>query len=163
MKEKEVLEEIPQYNAQTETIYDVIKIKELLPHRYPFLMIDKIIELSDNYIVGVKNVTANEPYFQGHFPNDPIMPGVLQVESMAQTGGVLTLLMQEEPSNFSTYFLRIEQCKFKKPVRPGDTLLIKMKLTQPIRRGICKMEGVIYVGNEIVTEAQLVAKIFKPQ
>jgi UDP-3-O-[3-hydroxymyristoyl] N-acetylglucosamine deacetylase/3-hydroxyacyl-[acyl-carrier-protein] dehydratase len=118
--------------------------------------------MSEKHIVGVKNVTFNEPFFVGHFPGNPIMPGVLQVEAMAQTGGVLALSSVTDPQNYLTYFLKIENCRFKQPVVPGDTMVIKMELLQPVKRGICVMRGVIYVGNQLVTEAELTAKIFKP-
>lgn len=155
------IKEIPTYNPNQKLVYDIQQIKEILPHRYPFLLVDKIIELSDNYIVGIKNVTINEPFFEGHFPNDPIMPGVLQVEAMAQTGGILTLSMQDNPQNYNSYFMRIEECKFRKPVRPGDTLIIKMQISEPARQGIYQMTGFVFVGEELVTEAKLVAKVFK--
>lgn len=161
IREQIKIQGIPQYNPNEKPVYDLQQIMELLPHRYPFLLIDKVTELSKHHVVGIKNVTINEPFFEGHFPNDPIMPGVLQVEAMAQTGGILALSMQEDPKDFSTYFMRIEECKFKKPVRPGDTLVIKMIITDPIRKGVCQMKGHAYVGNEVVTEARLVAKIFK--
>ena len=162
IKEKKKLNEIPSYDPNQQPILKLEDIQELLPHRYPFLLIDKIIELSDNHIVGIKNVTYNEPFFPGHFPGDPIMPGVLQIEAMAQTGGVLVLSSKEDSKDYMTYFLKIEECKFKQPVRPGDTLVIKMSLTEPERRGINQMKGQIFVGNKLVTEAKMMAKVFKP-
>jgi len=161
IKEKKKLKEIPNYDPNLKPVKSLEQIKELLPHRYPFLLIDKIIELSEHNIVGIKNVTFNEPFFAGHFPGDPIMPGVLQLEAMAQTGGVLVLSGKEDPENYGTYFLKIEECKFKHPVRPGDTMIIKMSKLEKERRGINQMQGSIYVGNKLVTTAKLMAKVFK--
>ncbi len=152
---------MPKYNPDTPPIYNVTEIAARMPHRYPFLLIDKIIELTDTYVVGVKNVTFNEQFFQGHFPNNPVMPGVLQIEAMAQTGGILALSTVPDPENWDTYFLKIENAKFKQKVVPGDTLLFKLELLSPIRRGICQMQGTAYVGNKIVSEAELVAQIVK--
>ncbi len=160
-QEQKKLKGKPRYNPDAEPLFDSVKIAEWLPHRYPFLLIDKIIELSENQVVGVKNVTFNEQFFQGHFPNNPVMPGVLQIEAMAQTGGILALSTVEDPGNWDTYFLKIENAKFKNKVVPGDTLLIKMELLAPIRRGICQMYGTIYVNNKIVSEAELTAQIVK--
>ncbi|MDX1667448.1 MAG: 3-hydroxyacyl-ACP dehydratase FabZ, partial [Saprospiraceae bacterium] len=151
----------PKYDPDSEPLFDTVRISEWLPHRYPFLLIDKIIELSDSHVVGVKNVTFNEYYFQGHFPNNPVMPGVLQIEAMAQTGGILALSTVEDPGNWDTYFLKIETAKFKQKIVPGDTILFKMELMAPIRRGICQMQGTAYVGNKIVSEAELTAQIVK--
>lgn len=151
----------PKYDPDIEPLFDTVRISEWLPHRYPFLLIDKIIELSDSHVVGVKNVTFNEFYFQGHFPNNPVMPGVLQIEAMAQTGGILALSTVEDPGNWDTYFLKIETAKFKQKIVPGDTILFKMELVAPIRRGICQMQGTAYVGNKIVSEAELTAQIVK--
>lgn len=151
----------PRYNPEAAPIFDSVKIAEWLPHRYPFLLIDKICELSEKIVVGVKNVTFNEQFFQGHFPNNPVMPGVLQIEAMAQTGGILALSQVEDPGNWDTYFLKIESAKFKHKVVPGDTVLFKMELLAPIRRGICQMMGTAYVGNKIVSEAELTAQIVK--
>ena len=151
----------PHYNPDKEPLFDIVQIEKWLPHRYPFLLVDKIIELTDHYVVGVKNVSFNEYFFQGHFPNNPVMPGVLQIEAMAQTGGMLVLSTVEDPGNWDTYFLKIENAKFKHKVVPGDTVLFKLELMAPIRRGICQMSGTAYVGNKIVSEAELTAQIVK--
>ncbi|MDG1296857.1 MAG: bifunctional UDP-3-O-[3-hydroxymyristoyl] N-acetylglucosamine deacetylase/3-hydroxyacyl-ACP dehydratase [Saprospiraceae bacterium] len=150
---------IPKYDPNIEPIYDVNQIQELLPHRFPFLMIDKIIEVSENHVVGVKNVTMNEHLFQGHFPGNPIFPGVLQVEAMAQTGGILALLLQEDQKGWDTYFLKINNTKFKGMVRPGDTLVFKLELMAPIKRGIVQMYGAAYVGGKLVSEGEFTAQI----
>ena len=151
---------IPVYDPNVPPIYDVHAIEKRLPHRYPFLLIDKVIELTDKHVVAIKNVTYNEPFFQGHFPGNCVMPGVLQVEALAQTGGILNI--PDDPDNdYDTYFLKIDQCKFKQKVVPGDTLILKMELLNPVRRGICEMKGTIFVGDKIVAEADLVAQIVK--
>ena len=150
----------PQYDPSKPPLYDVHSIEKKLPHRYPFLMIDNVIEINEKYVVAVKNVTYNEPYFQGHFPGNCVMPGVLQVEALAQTGGILTI--PDDPDNdYDTYFLKIDSCKFKQKVVPGDTLLLKMELLNPVRRGICEMKGTIFVGDKIAAEAEMVAQIVK--
>jgi UDP-3-O-[3-hydroxymyristoyl] N-acetylglucosamine deacetylase/3-hydroxyacyl-[acyl-carrier-protein] dehydratase len=159
--EKRKLKGRPHYDPNTTPIFDVTQIAEWLPHRYPFLLIDKIIELSENHVVGVKNVSFNEHFFQGHFPGNPVMPGVLQIEAMAQTGGMLALSTVDDPGNWDTYFLKIENAKFKYKVVPGDTVIFKMELTAPIRRGICQMQATAYVGDRIVSEAELIAQIVK--
>lgn len=151
----------PAYDPNTEPVYDIGEIKRLLPHRYPFLLIDKIIELTTTRVVGVKNVTFNENFFQGHFPNEPVMPGVLVLEAMAQTGGILVLSTVENPEEYVTYFLKIDKAKFKSKVLPGDTVVFEMELLSPIRRGICEMKGTAYVGNKIATTAEMVAQIVK--
>jgi UDP-3-O-[3-hydroxymyristoyl] N-acetylglucosamine deacetylase/3-hydroxyacyl-[acyl-carrier-protein] dehydratase len=151
----------PYYDPNAVPVFDAKQIKKFLPHDHPFLFVDKIIELSPKHVVGVKNVTMTEYFFPGHFPNDPIMPGVLQIEAMAQVGGVMILSDLDDHSNYSTLFMKIENAKFKDKVVPGDTMLIKMELTAPIRRGICMMKGQIFVGNKVVTEAEMMAQIVK--
>ncbi len=151
----------PKYDPDQTPLFDTVAISRWLPHRHPFLLVDKIIELSEKHVVGVKNVTFNEPFFAGHFPDNPVMPGVLQIEAMAQTGGILALSTVPDPGNWDTYFLKIENAKFKQKVVPGDTLLIRMELMAPIRRGICQMQATAYVGNKIVSEGELTAQIIK--
>ena len=153
-------QEVPPYDPNKRPILDIQQIEQVLPHRYPFLMVDKVIELTDKLVIAIKNVSYNEPFFQGHFPNNSVMPGVLQVEALAQAGGFLAIPRDTE-DKYDTYFLKIENCKFKQKVVPGDTLILKMELLHPIRRGICEMKGTIFVGNKIVTEATLVAQIVK--
>jgi UDP-3-O-[3-hydroxymyristoyl] N-acetylglucosamine deacetylase / 3-hydroxyacyl-[acyl-carrier-protein] dehydratase len=151
---------IPNYDPNQIPVYTSEKIEKTLPHRYPFLLVDKIIELTDTNIIGIKNVTFNEFFFQGHFPGNPVMPGVLQVEALAQTGGILCINSMKE-GDYDTYFLKIDNCKFKHKVVPGDTMILKMELVEPIRRGICIMHGSVYVGNKLVSEADLTAQIVK--
>ena len=152
---------VPHYDPNAEPAYDIKTIQKWLPHKYPFLLVDKVIEMSDNHVVGLKNVTYNEPFFTGHFPGNPIMPGVLQIEAMAQVGGMFVLKTVDEPWNYDTIFLKIESAKFKSMVVPGDTLIIKMELLGPIRRGICEMKGTTFVGNKICAEAEMIARIVK--
>ena len=149
----------PKYDPNIEPVLDTVGIMELLPHRYPFLLVDKITELSDSHVVGIKNISFNENYFMGHFPNNPIFPGVLQMEALAQTGGILALSSQGDLGHWDTYFLKMDNVKFKSKVVPGDTLILKMELISPIRRGIVQMQGTAYVGNKIVSEGELIAQI----
>jgi len=149
----------PEYDPNAKPLLDVNQIKTYLPHRYPLLMVDKVLSITEKEVVGVKSVTANEPFFQGHFPNEPVMPGVLLIEAMAQTGGLLVLCGLE--GKYSTYFIRINNVKFRKKVVPGDTLIFKINLISPIRRGIAIMKGVTYVGDKIVAEGEFMAQIIK--
>jgi UDP-3-O-[3-hydroxymyristoyl] N-acetylglucosamine deacetylase / 3-hydroxyacyl-[acyl-carrier-protein] dehydratase len=151
----------PKYDPNKEPVFTVNQIKKFLPHRPPFLLVDKVIYIDDTMVVGVKNVTINEAFFLGHFPAEPVMPGVLQVEAMAQVGGLLVLNTVPDPWNYSTYFLKIDKVKFKDKVIPGDTLVFKMELTEPIRRGIVMMYGQAFVGNKLVMEGELTAQIIK--
>ncbi len=151
----------PQIDPNKPPLFDINRIESFLPHRFPFLMIDKITELSETGVVGVKNVTASEWYFQGHFPGNPVMPGVLLIEAMAQTGGILVLNTVPDPSNYWTYFLKIETARFKQMVKPGDTVVFKLELISPIRRGLCHMGGQAFVGDKVVMEAEMMAQIVK--
>jgi len=153
-------QDIPIYDPTLPPLLDIQEIEKTLPHRYPFLMVDKIIELSETHVVAIKNVTYNEPFFQGHFPENSVMPGVLLAEALAQAGGFIAIPRDTE-DKYDTYFLKIDNCKFKQKVVPGDTLILKMELMHPIRRGICEMKGTVYVGDKIVTEAVLIAQIVK--
>jgi UDP-3-O-[3-hydroxymyristoyl] N-acetylglucosamine deacetylase / 3-hydroxyacyl-[acyl-carrier-protein] dehydratase len=161
LTEKRRLIGVPKYDPEKEALLDVNAVMGLLPHRYPFLMVDKIIEISENHVVGVKNVTMNENFFMGHFPNNPVFPGVLQIEALAQTGGILALHNVPDKGNWDTYFLKIDNAKFKAKVAPGDTLILKMELLEPIRRGIVHMQGTVYVGSKIVSEAELTAQVVR--
>ena len=151
----------PIYNPNKEPLMDNNRIRELLPHRYPFLLVDKIIEMGSSHIVGVKNVTTNEPFFQGHFPQEPVMPGVLHIEAMAQTGGMLVLSTVDDPSKYSTYFMKIDNVKFRQKVVPGDTLLFHVSFMTELRRGCAVMKGYAFVGDKIVTECEFMAQIIK--
>lgn len=161
LKEQKKLKGKPSYIPDEVPVLDANQVAEYLPHRYPFLLVDKVIKLTKKEVVGVKNITFNEPFFQGHFPNNPIMPGVLQIEALAQVGGILAMHIVGDPGEWDTYFLKIDNAKFKQKVVPGDTLLLKMELLAPIRRGICQMKGTTYVANRIVSEAELTAQIVK--
>lgn len=151
----------PVYDPNKEPLMDNNRIRSLLPHRYPFLLVDKVIEIGGQYIVGVKNVTTNEPFFQGHFPQEPVMPGVLMVEAMAQTGGLLVLSTVDEPERYSTYFMKIDNVKFRQKVVPGDTLLFHVSFMTEMRRGCAVMKGRAFVGEKIVCECEFMAQIVK--
>lgn len=161
IKKSQWQKNIPAYDPSQPPVYDIDEIKRRLPHRYPFLMVDKIIYLDETVVVGVKNVTFNEFFFQGHFPDEPVMPGVLQVEALAQCGGLLVLSNVEEPEKYSTYFLKIDKLKFRHKVVPGDTLVLKMELIEPLRRGIVSMYGQAFVGNHLVVEGEMTAQVIK--
>lgn len=152
---------VPKIDLDQTPLMDVNEIMNILPHRPPFLLVDKIFHLSESCVIGVKNVTMNEPFFVGHFPGKPVMPGVLQVEAMAQTGGILALKSVPDPENYLTYFMKIDNVKFKQQVVPGDTLIFKLELLAPIRRGICQMQGYAYANGKLATEAILMAQIVK--
>jgi UDP-3-O-[3-hydroxymyristoyl] N-acetylglucosamine deacetylase/3-hydroxyacyl-[acyl-carrier-protein] dehydratase len=152
---------VPHFDTNVAAIYDINKITSMLPHRYPFLLVDKIIEISDRHVVGVKNVSMNEWFFQGHFPGNPVMPGVLMIEAMAQTGGILVLSTVPDPENYWTYFMKITEARFKQKVMPGDSIIFNLELVSPIRRGICHMKGQAIVGDKVVMEAEMLAQIVK--
>ncbi|GAB5556599.1 MAG: bifunctional UDP-3-O-[3-hydroxymyristoyl] N-acetylglucosamine deacetylase/3-hydroxyacyl-ACP dehydratase [Schleiferiaceae bacterium] len=161
IKKAEKTQKGPAVDFTATPLMDVTAIQDVLPHRPPFLLVDKIMDMGSDFIIGVKNVTMNEPFFVGHFPGTPVMPGVLQIEAMAQVGGILALSTVPDPENYLTFFLKMENVKFKKKVVPGDTLVFSLKLTEPIRRGIVQMKGEAYVGNTLVSEALLMAQITK--
>jgi len=160
IKKNKHTKDVPVYDPNQPPLYNTQQIEKKLPHRHPFLLVDKIIELTDKHIVGIKNITYSEQQFGGHFPGNPVMPGVLQIEALAQTGGILCINAMP-PGDYDTYFLKIDNCKFKQKVVPGDTMILKMELISPIRRGICEMRGTVYIGNKIATEADLVAQLVK--
>ncbi|MCK9218993.1 MAG: bifunctional UDP-3-O-[3-hydroxymyristoyl] N-acetylglucosamine deacetylase/3-hydroxyacyl-ACP dehydratase [Bacteroidales bacterium] len=157
-KEKRSVD-IPKFDLNKTPLYNINQIKNILPHRPPFLFIDRILEMGSDYVVGLKNVTMNEPFFVGHFPDEPVMPGVIQIEAMAQTGGILALSTVDDPQNYNTLFVKIENVKFRQRVVPGDTIVFFNQLNGPIRRGLVCMKGVAYVGNKIVMEAEMMAQI----
>jgi len=161
MEKAKTVVKVPEYHPDKKPIYNVKEIMGFLPHRPPFLLVDKILELSDQHVVGLKNVTMNESFFVGHFPDEPVMPGVLQIEAMAQSGGILLLSTVPDPENYITLFLKIEEVKFRNKVVPGDTLIFRLDLMAPIRRGLCHMKGVAYVGKKAVMEAVMLAQIVK--
>jgi len=163
MMEQRKLKGRPRIDPDQPPLFDIESIRKLLPHRYPFLLVDKIVEMTDNYIVGVKNITFNEPFFQGHFPGNSIFPGVLQIEALAQVGGVFVLSKVEDPENWGTLLLKIDNTKFKYKVSPGDQLILKMELLSAVRRGICLMYGTAYVGSKLVSESELTAQIVRNQ
>ena len=158
-KEHQRMKNVPRYDPNKEPIFNYQQIEKILPHTFPFMLVDKVIEINETSVVAVKNITGDQYFFQGHFQGEPLMPGVLQLEAMAQAGGVLVLHDKEDPSKWSTYFVKIENAKFKGKVVPGDSLVIKMALTAPIRRGLCLMHGEAYVGSKLVSEADMMAQI----
>lgn len=161
IKKRALRVEAPKYDPNAEPVCDINKIKQMLPHRPPFLLVDKIIDLQDKYVVGVKNVTMNEHFFVGHFPDEPVMPAVLQIEAMAQVGGIFVLNQFDEPEKYSTYFLKIDNVKLRKKVVPGDTLIFKLELLTEIRRGMANMKGTAFVGDTIVSEGEFMAQVVK--
>lgn len=160
-KKQKLKRNIPKYDPNQEPVVDITGIRKTLPHRPPFLLVDKIIYRDEKTVIGVKNVTMNEPFFVGHFPEEPVMPGVLQVEAMAQVGGLLVLNLVPDPENYLTYFMKIDKVKFKRKVVPGDTLILKMDLLEPMRRGIAIMYGEAYVGDNLIAEGEMMAQIVK--
>lgn len=155
------IKNVPTYDPKKPPVMDINQIAATLPHRYPFLLIDKIIHLDETTVTGVKNITMNEPFFQGHFPGNPVLPGIIQIEAMAQTGGILVLNTVENPEDYWTYFLGIDKCRFKRKVVPGDTIIFKCELLAPIKRGIAKMSGQAFVAGQLVMEAEMSAGIVK--
>ena len=161
IKKEKSGEIMPSFDLTKPPLYDINQIQKFLPHRPPFLFVDRILEMTEHHVVGLKNVTMNEAFFVGHFPNEPIMPGVLQIEALAQNGGLLALSYVDDPADYYTYFLKVENVKFRQKVVPGDTLILVNTLINPIRRGLCHMHGTVYVGNKIVTEGDLLAQVLK--
>jgi len=151
----------PPFDIYADPVYDIKEIKKILPHRSPFLLVDKILELSENHIIGLKNVTINEGFFMGHFPDEPLMPGVLQIEALAQVGGIFVLSGLEDKKSYSTYFLKINDVRFRAKVVPGDTLVFSLEPIAPIKQGICIMRGKAFVGNKLVMQGELTAQIIK--
>lgn len=151
----------PPFDLNKKPLRDVISIQKTLPHRPPFLFVDKILDMNETQIVGVKNVTMNEDFFVGHFPGEPVLPGVIQIETMAQVGGILALSQVEDPETYTTYFLKIDGVKFRQKVVPGDTVVFALELMRPIRRGIVQMKGIAYVGDQAVMEAEMMASLVK--
>jgi UDP-3-O-[3-hydroxymyristoyl] N-acetylglucosamine deacetylase / 3-hydroxyacyl-[acyl-carrier-protein] dehydratase len=161
IKKEKSGEVIPVFDLNKPPLFDINQIQKFLPHRYPFLFVDRILEMTEHHVVGLKNVTMNEAFFTGHFPNEPIMPGVLQIEALAQNGGLLALSSVDDPADYYTYFLKVENVRFRQKVVPGDTLILVNTLIDPIRRGLCHMHGTVYVGNKIVMEGDLLAQVLK--
>ncbi|MBC7569509.1 MAG: bifunctional UDP-3-O-[3-hydroxymyristoyl] N-acetylglucosamine deacetylase/3-hydroxyacyl-ACP dehydratase [Spirosoma sp.] len=158
---KNAANQVPKYDLSQPPVLDINRISQLLPHRYPFQMVDKIIALDEKSVVGIKNVTMNEPFFPGHFPGNPVMPGVMQLESMAQTGGILVLSTVPDPENYWPFLVGIENCRFRRNVLPGDTLIFRCEFTTPMKRGIVKMSGRGYVNDQLVCEAEMIASLVK--
>jgi UDP-3-O-[3-hydroxymyristoyl] N-acetylglucosamine deacetylase/3-hydroxyacyl-[acyl-carrier-protein] dehydratase len=161
IRKEKTKKKVHVYDVNATPLYDVVDIMKILPHRQPFLFVDKVLELTKNHVVGVKNVTMNEEFFKGHFPGAPVFPGVIQIEAMAQTGGILVLSTVEDPENYLTYFLKIDNVRFRAQVLPGDTIVFRCDLVEPIRRGIAQMKGVGMVGDKVVVEAEMMAQIVK--
>ena len=151
----------PPFDLNAEPLFDINQIQSFLPHRPPFLFVDKVLEMSDTHVVGVKNVTMNESFFVGHFPDEPVLPGVIEIEAMAQTGGILVLNTVPDPENYITLFLKIDDVKFRNKVVPGDTIVFVLELISPIRRGLCTMKGIAYVGEKVVMEGTMLAQIVR--